>query len=86
LKQFLLNLNVNNPRIVTVASDVTFTANFTECVSNIASPRAESTLKAYPNPANSTLTVDFGKDVINGTVTLYDVNGSPSAGIQIVKN
>ena len=68
--------NTDNPRIVTVASDTTFTANFATCEgAGIQGVRAASPLKVYPNPTNNTLQVEMEREVNNGTLTLFDLNG-----------
>ena len=68
--------NLENPRIVTVSSDTTFTANFATCNgAGIQDVRAASSLKVYPNPTANTLHVEMEREVNNGTLTLFDLNG-----------
>ena len=67
--------NKDNPRVVTVSSDTTFTAVFAECKeTKVLKHEDESSFKVFPNPADNTLNVELAKGV-NGTLTLFDMNG-----------
>jgi len=68
--------NLDNPRMVNVTEDVTFTAIFADCTgAGISSVQAASPLKVFPNPANSMLNVQLENYVTNGTLTLFDTGG-----------
>jgi hypothetical protein len=68
--------NQDNPRVVTVSSDTTFTAKFAECKeTKVLKHEDESSFRVYPNPTNGTLKVELEKEVTNGVLTLFDVNG-----------
>ena len=69
--------NVDNPRLVTVDEDVTYTAIFAVCqdVSINNSHTDAKQMKVYPNPTNNVINVLLEKPVKNGTLTLFDMNG-----------
>jgi uncharacterized repeat protein (TIGR02543 family) len=69
--------NTDNPRVVNVTENVTYTANFATCENTgIGETRSTSTgIQVFPNPANNTLNVLLEKNVNNGTITLFDING-----------
>ena len=69
--------NLDNPRVVTVASDTTFTADFADCENTgIEEARSASAgIQVFPNPTNNTLNVQSEKFVNNGTLTLFDMSG-----------
>ena len=68
--------NLDNPRVVSVARDSTFTANFADCESlSVRSTQAAiSPLKVYPNPVNNTLNIEL-ENHVNATLAIFDMSG-----------
>jgi hypothetical protein len=67
--------NLDNPRIVNVQSDVTFTANFAACSgAGVAELRSAPAFQVFPNPAKDNLTVQLQEDTA-GTLAVFDLNG-----------
>jgi PKD repeat protein len=76
--------NTDNPRIVTVEEEITYTAIFEVCeeceLGNITSSFEMQALNlnpltVFPNPTGSIIYVQFENFVNNGVLSLYDVNG-----------
>jgi hypothetical protein len=69
--------NLENPRTVTVAADVTLTAQFATCSNTgVEEVRAASAgIRVYPNPAGSEVNVALANEVAAGTLSLFDMNG-----------
>ncbi|GHV52681.1 T9SS C-terminal target domain-containing protein [Bacteroidia bacterium] len=73
--------NLENPRVINVTSNITHTAQFAACTNTAIesiSPQA-SGLSAYPNPVENMLNVELNRDVRNGTLALFDLNGKAVA-------
>jgi hypothetical protein len=67
--------NLDNPRQVNVAGDVTYTAQFAVCTSaGVENVQANAPLRIFPNPTNSTLNVELERSAV-GTLALFDMNG-----------
>ncbi len=65
--------NTDNPRVIKVYCDTSFTAIF-EYVNSISDMEEVNTLTVYPNPATTQLSIDYG-DYIIKDVKIYDVTG-----------
>lgn len=65
--------NTDNPRIIKVFTDTSFTAIF-ERVNSIADMEEVNSLTVYPNPATTQLFIDNGEQLIKD-VTIFDVTG-----------
>jgi hypothetical protein len=73
--------NLDNPRVVNVTADVTYTAQFATCTNTaIKSVSAQASgISVYPNPVENLLTVVLDRDVREGTLALFDLNGKLAA-------
>ncbi|GHV49053.1 hypothetical protein FACS1894181_06750 [Bacteroidia bacterium] len=69
--------NLEPLRYVNVTGDVTYTAQFTACTNTAIEsiPAQSSGLSVYPNPVGNVLNVELNRDVRNGTLALFDLNG-----------
>jgi hypothetical protein len=68
--------NLENPRIVSVSSDTTFTAQFATCTSSgIEEVRsAKAAFQLFPNPAKEQVTVSLPEHTV-GTLAVFDLSG-----------
>ncbi|GHV48641.1 hypothetical protein FACS1894181_04970 [Bacteroidia bacterium] len=73
--------NLENPRVINVTGDVTYTAQFAACTNTAIEsiPAQSSGLSVYPNPVENMLNVELNRDVRNGTLALFDLNGKAVA-------
>jgi hypothetical protein len=66
----------NHDTCCTASSTVKVTVNGSCCrTTNINSVTANNSIKIYPNPTSQLFTIEIGQALINGEVSIYDING-----------
>jgi hypothetical protein len=69
--------NSENPRVVNVTEDATYTAQFAACTNTAIEtlPAQSGGISVYPNPVENVLNVETDREVRNATLSLFDMNG-----------